>query len=400
MAPTDDDVGIGEQLISAFSCGLCKKLLFEPTSLSCCGSSFCRRCLRRWIESSVHDVGVPRCPSGGDCNCKLPVRLPGKSHALIAAMEQMMPDRYEDRKRQLAEEENAAASEQLERIGGFMPWQEVAAVTDIIFNNKVGVRRGTHGILIGDTADGRHLTVRFDGREDRSELCVNVLPEALMDPLPGSFRLGQQVMALHDLVLDGRVGVKLGTKGTVMGRCSADRVTVLFQKLEDSLQGALGVHVKEISTVRPLVGGYQLAQHVQPVRDLVVSGRVVAKMGSRGIVVGEYSEARLTVAFDGSSSDTHQLFNVLPLEVQPWCEPPAEFPPGCDICASTDLMNAAGNVVIEAGTHGSILSGVSATKVFVVFSKEASNVSPSLPLMVEAVKDRWAHISAWRRNRG
>merc|ERR1719174_184709 len=115
-------------------------------------------------------------------------------------MEQFAPDEV---KRRMEDEREEAAEEPATCYGGFKPWQIVAAARDIGFGNAVGVRQGTPGIVVSNFSDGFHLTVKFDTREDGSDLCVNVLPSTLMNPLPGGFHLSEKVCASHDLLLEG-----------------------------------------------------------------------------------------------------------------------------------------------------------------------------------------------------
>ena len=50
------------------------------------------------------------------------------------------------------------------------------------YGNNVIVRQGSPGIVVGICDDAVHLTVKFDEREDGSDLCVNV---TWMNPLFG-----------------------------------------------------------------------------------------------------------------------------------------------------------------------------------------------------------------------
>jgi hypothetical protein len=310
-----------ESVADLFSCGICDDVMLDPTTLTCCGKSFCRRCLRQWIRTSVHSAGIPRCPGG--CTAKLPFRLPARSHTLRTAIEQLIPSRLEVRRQE--EEEDVKTAEDM-CYGGFRAWEEVVANRDVIFGTRLGVRQGTPGVLVGNFVDGTHVTVKFDEREDSSELCVNVVPEALMAPLPGGFRLAQRVAALYDLMLDSEIGVRLGTGGTVVGRLGEDRLMVLFDARVDSWKGPEGpvsVNYREVTVQRPLVGGYCIAQRVQSSMDLVVGNRVVVRAGTKGAVLAEFSDTRLTVSFDSPEDGGRNCFNVLPLEIQPSseCEP-------------------------------------------------------------------------------
>mmetsp|Transcript_106744 Transcript_106744/g.211982 ORF Transcript_106744/g.211982 Transcript_106744/m.211982 type:complete len:435 (+) Transcript_106744:70-1374(+) len=366
-----------DAIVDLFACGICDDLMVEPTTLSCCGKAFCRLCLRQWIGTSVHTAGIPRCPGG--CGARVPVRLPARSRALQHAIEQLAPERLEQRKREAEEDEVVEVCP-----GGVRPWQEVAANRDIIFGSRLGIRQGTPGVVIGPFSDGCHVTVKFDEQEDGSELCVNVLPEALMVPLPGGFRLGQRIVALYHLMINDAIGVLMGTGGVVVGGHGGNRLTVLFDARLDSRLGPefpVSVGFREVIAQRPLVGGFRIAQSVQSAMDLIVGNRVVVRAGTRGSVVNEFSDTRLTVAFDISEEDGHSCFNVLPLEIKPWCEPPSDLPVGSRVQAIKDVVGTAA-ATVRAGTRGTILGGIDATQVLVSFESSEGDGAPQA-LMVE-----------------
>merc|ERR1719188_144058 len=163
MTPRGGLLGDGEEesVLELFSCSICDDVFIDPTTLTCCGKAFCRRCLRQWIRTSVHTSGIPRCPGG--CTAKLPFRLPAQSYALRNAVEQLLPEALARRRREV---EDVDEGDDDRCYGGLRRWQEIAANRDIIFGTKLGVRQGTPGILVGNFHDGSHVTVRFDERED------------------------------------------------------------------------------------------------------------------------------------------------------------------------------------------------------------------------------------------
>uniref|UniRef100_A0A7S2JLQ7 Uncharacterized protein n=1 Tax=Zooxanthella nutricula TaxID=1333877 RepID=A0A7S2JLQ7_9DINO len=56
--------------------------------------------------------------------------------------------------------------------------------------------------------------------------------------------------------------------------------------------------------------------------DLLVGSQVVVRAGTCGAVLAEFSDTRLTVLFDPPPDDGgYRSFNVLPVEIRPWCEP-------------------------------------------------------------------------------
>eukprot|EP00438_Fugacium_kawagutii_P020198 Skav207615 [mRNA] locus=scaffold1878:101822:111291:+ [translate_table: standard] len=268
-----------EAVAELFCCGICEDLMLAPITLVCCGRSFCKEFLRLWIKTNAQQGGIPRCPGG--CMQKVPFRLPPHSISLRKAMEQLVPERLAIRMKEAEEEELDDC------LGGFKAWGDIAASRDILLlsiSSSIIVRQGSPGLIVGNCEDGCHLTVKFDQREDGSELCVNVVPEALMLPLPGGFRLRQ---------------------------------------------------------------------------------KVVVHAGCRGTVLAEFSDTRLTVVFE-TSEESPSCFNVLPLEILPWCELPSHMPAGSSVKATQHLMSPCA-IIVHAGTKGTILGGVDQSLVFVSF---------------------------------
>ncbi|CAE8648803.1 unnamed protein product, partial [Polarella glacialis] len=128
----------------------------------------------------------------------------------------------------------------------------------------------------------------------------------------------------------------------------------------------VSVHFREVAAQRLLVGGFSIAQKIQASIALLVGNKVAVPAGRRGTVLAEYSDTRLTVVFDATEDGVPNCFNVLPIEIRPWCNAHCEFPVGATVKASHHLlsMNA---VVVEAGTRGVILGGVDESQVFVSF---------------------------------
>eukprot|EP00930_Biecheleria_cincta_P035476 TRINITY_DN24397_c0_g1_i1.p1 TRINITY_DN24397_c0_g1~~TRINITY_DN24397_c0_g1_i1.p1 ORF type:complete len:550 (-),score=100.08 TRINITY_DN24397_c0_g1_i1:127-1776(-) len=354
--PSLDDEAVAE----VFGCGICEDILLDPITLSCCGRSFCKGCLQTWIKTNVRSTGIPRCPGG--CSQKIPYRLPKHSITLRTAVEQLFPQRLEERRR-----EEADAEEDL-YVGGFKAWEEVAASRDVLFaNNAIGVRQGTHGIVVDKFSDGVHLTVKFDEREDGSDLCVNVIPEVLMHPLPGGLRLGQKVVAIVELILTPVMKIPLGAVGSIIGAGGGDRITVLFDpplclpcELEEQQKSfpyfPVSVSTRDVAPHRLLVGGFSIAQKVQSSGPLMVGSQTLVQAGCCGTVLGEFSDTRLTVLFE-NSAENPGCFNLLPHEIRPWCEPLDGFPVGACVMATHHLVSME-IIVAEAGARGIVLGCV------------------------------------------
>ena len=130
----------------------------------------------------------------------------------------------------------------------------------------------------------------------------------------------------------------------------------------------MSVNIREVAAQRPLVGGFSIAQRVQASMDLVVGNKVVVPAGSRGTVLAEYTDTRLTVVFEEQSGVS--CFNVLPLEILPWCPLPCDVCQGALVRAMQHLMSPCG--LVPKGTKGTVLSGVDASLVFVAFENGLS----------------------------
>eukprot|EP00928_Gymnodinium_smaydae_P083970 TRINITY_DN6721_c0_g1_i1.p1 TRINITY_DN6721_c0_g1~~TRINITY_DN6721_c0_g1_i1.p1 ORF type:complete len:452 (+),score=99.80 TRINITY_DN6721_c0_g1_i1:50-1357(+) len=365
-----------EDIADLFECGICGDILLDPLTLPCCGKVFCTGCLRQWIRTSVRSSGLPQCPAG--CPTKISFRLPAVSSAIQAAMERLIPMRLKQRRE---EEDEADEDDEIVpgKYGGFNAWQEVAAAVDIVFTRsnlpQIGVRKGTPGIVVDSNTDGRHVVVKFDRREDESELCVNVLPDALMEPLPGGLRLGQRIVALCDLIVNTSVLVRLGTGGVIVGRHDADGIHVLFDSRLDGQEGTVVVGYRTVQPQRPLVGGFHVGQEIQTAAELTVGTKIVAVAGARGTVLGEFSDCRITVSLapstngDSEGEEGVRCVNVMPPEIVPWCEPPGDMPVGHEVTNTIDLPAPCPQSVVPAGARGFVLGGVTKSQVLVAFEQ-------------------------------
>jgi hypothetical protein len=222
--------------------------------------------------------------------------------------------------------------------------------------------------------------VKFDKREDGSELCVHVLPQALMEPLPGGLRLEQRVVAIYDLMVNSQVTVRLGTCGSIIGRHDKEQIIVAFEKREDHCDSMVLVHYTALQAQRCLTGGFHIGQEIQTAADLHVGSEMVARAGARGIVVNEFSDIRITVTLTTSDDATGppRCVNVLPVEIVPWCEPPGDMPIGheVEISSPPGCLVSAGAAAVSVGTRGHIVGGVSSHEVLVSFESLPDNARP------------------------
>jgi hypothetical protein len=301
-------------------------------------------------------------------------------------MQKLVPDELERRKGEDAEEAEEEEDEQTCH-GGFKVWEQVAATTDISFGHLLCVRQGTPGIVVGNSDDDQHVTVKFERREDDSDLCVDVLHGHLMKPLPRNFRLGQKVIACVDLELNDAIVVPLGCTGTIVAPAigAVDRLLVSFEERSDGVEGCIAVDAEAIFPDRPLVGGYKLGQKVLCNSDLVVNNQVLVPRDTAGKVIAEYSDTRLTVDFNVSESnqnqegyESHCVFNVQPVEIRAFRDSPCDMRPGEIVHSKFDL-GTEDNVLVLAGTRGTVHACIDELRIIVAFEgNEEHGKSPQL----------------------
>lgn len=293
-----------------FECGLCTELVVDPTTLSCCGKTFCLSCLQTWLVTSVHQAGVPRCPAG--CGKPLPFRLPPRSEMLQRAIESIYPEELRRRRSEVEE-----GDESRPIAGGFTAWQDVVAALDLECNGNVLVGFGTRGIVVGPH-DGGRIIVKFNQRLDDSELCMNVTPRELAPQLPQhfGFHIGDRVAAVRDLMFGPQVGVRFGVRGTIIKGFGSDRISVRFDERVDGTGILVNVTPQEIQVDRRLVGGFTIGQKVFAAEDLRTNVLAV-RAGTLGVVMSQYSDIRVTVQFDERADGSSAPMNVTAGQILP-----------------------------------------------------------------------------------
>lgn len=312
---TEERAAAADRAVDELECNLCTDTVYSPTTLQCCGKTFCRRCLQKWLRKSVEQAGVPRCPAG--CGSKLPFKLPARNQMLQRVVEAVAAQELERRK----EEDAEYAAEEPEVPGEFFAWQEVAAKTTLSAGAKHIVKAFTSGIVVGPARSEGRVTVKFEWREDGSELCVDVMPSEIMLQLPQhlSFRVGDTVAAAHDLRNGDRLLVSFGAKGRLVGTAQINdalRLVVQFEERCDGAAGALSVLPCEVVAPGPYIGGFSVAQRVHAARDLVSGNTLLAREGAGGVVLGPYSDIRVTVRFDERADGANMAVNVTSDEIR------------------------------------------------------------------------------------
>mmetsp|Transcript_139972 Transcript_139972/g.390209 ORF Transcript_139972/g.390209 Transcript_139972/m.390209 type:complete len:341 (-) Transcript_139972:169-1191(-) len=335
MVPPPTD-GLPEDF---FECGICKDLLLDPVTLSCCGKSFCQDCLRQCLRAAAK-TGVARCPAG--CGQIVPFRLPAPSQLLQRCLEALEPEALARRREAAAELEAeeaeaepgeaeaggaevgagdppvAAAADGLP--GGFQVWEEVAASRDLTVGDRIVAVWGTPGVVLGPaerTPD--RIEVIFDERTDFARSSLNVRPFELERQLPAHFgvRIAQPVVATKDLFCGPTLLARLGSRGVVRCRHSEERATVQFDQRADGSELPVNVHFSEVTPQRTLLGGYRVGQRVAASQDLFSGNTLMVHSGTLGSVCCEYSDARLTVKFDSRADGSSCGVNLTLAELRP-----------------------------------------------------------------------------------
>lgn len=338
MAPEPKVGNTACTICDTFRCGVCQELLLDPLTLICCGASFCCRCLHSLIRINVQNDKIPKCPAA--CGEALPFRLPACSTSLLNVINKVVPHEIESRRRQQEEmdKENITDQDMDSCYGGLIAWRDVVAARDIYFCNQIVVQQGTLGVVVGNLPDGRCVAVKFDERQDTSERCVHVLPDWVMPPLPGGFRLHQRVVASNSFLVNGDVAVRFGFCGIITGRHGEDHINVVFDERLDGGEGALSVHYHQIQAHRKFAGGFQTGQHVYAAMDLVLNAKVTIKKGWKGTILDEFSAVRVIVSFNSVTEGGNPIaLNVLPHEIKTWYEILDEFSIGESVRAIVDL---------------------------------------------------------------
>eukprot|EP00929_Paragymnodinium_shiwhaense_P115004 TRINITY_DN83585_c0_g1_i1.p1 TRINITY_DN83585_c0_g1~~TRINITY_DN83585_c0_g1_i1.p1 ORF type:complete len:392 (-),score=79.62 TRINITY_DN83585_c0_g1_i1:183-1358(-) len=311
LSSDSSDVVSIEMQEELFACGICQDVVCEPTTLTCCGRSFCRTCLRSCMVSKAQVEAMPICPGG--CGAKLPYRLPPVSRMI----DEFVAATWKKRQQERLEELKQASEAEEAFPGGFRPWQEVAAALDLLIGSNVVAAFGTRGIVVTrDIVPGR-ITVKFDELLDGRERCLHVQPREIVAQLPTRLgvSIGQRVYATADLMFGEAVGVRHGVQGSVLGRHMSDRLTVLFDERVDGQSLPVNVLPGEVKPWKIFAGGFLVGQEVKAKSDLICGGAVLVRKGVRGVVWSEYSDTRLCVQFDRREDGDASLVNVTPGEI-------------------------------------------------------------------------------------
>ncbi|CAK0846489.1 unnamed protein product [Prorocentrum cordatum] len=307
-----------------FECGLCSELVLEPTVVPCCGNTFCQACLKKWVLRKCRESGVPRCPHAG-CEARMPLRLPGVSRMLAAAVEALFPEELERRRLDGAADQDLE-EEQQAIPGNFALLDEVAASRDLTTGvgneRKVVVPMSGAGFVVGrsEQEDGR-VTVKFEDRMDGAEGCLNVTLGELVRQLPARFgvRLGQRVVAARDLMFGPTLGVRFGVHGTVLGSSqglgSEDRINIQFDSRADGQSGDVSCLPEEVAPACKLAGGFELADSVVAARDLFSADHRIVLCGTRGRIMRSMNDLRVSVQFERREDNLEHMVNVTPCEI-------------------------------------------------------------------------------------
>lgn len=229
--------------------------------------------------------------------------------------------------------------------GGYRQGETVAAAKDLRVKGQIVVKQGIVGTIIGqsNTDPANRITVAFARREDGRCNNLNVVPSEIQRlPCTGGLMPGDRVAATRQLLV-----VPKGTHGTVVGPSCArtTRVAVRFNPVQGAEEVVLHVESEDLRILhavgedvddtcgefpdsddnteglprQAVAGGYNRGETVVAVRDLCVSGRVVARMGVLGTVIGPSSQDpvnRITISFAWREDGKTNNLNVMTNEVR------------------------------------------------------------------------------------
>lgn len=303
-----------------FECSICADLILEPLTLSCCGKSFCRSCLRNCLEMGAKQEFVPSCPSG--CGNKMPLPLPAVNHMLQQVIQVLRPQDLARRRKERDESSDEIATPYGVLVSsGFEIGQEVAAAHQLHIKHRTVAHLGSRAVVLaGDLVAGR-ITVKFHERLDGRSECVHVLPLQIVPQLPAScgVSVGQRVLAAMNLYVGSTAIVWRGTEGVV--ECLTPdmlelRLTVQFSQRADGSSSKVNVTPMEITPFCILAGGFWPMQKVQAATDLYAGGKKIVRAGIPGIICARFSETRFSVKFDDREDGSDAMVNVTPEEVR------------------------------------------------------------------------------------
>lgn len=168
------------------------------------------------------------------------------------------------------------------------------------------------------------------------------------------FQGGDAVVATRDLRVRGRVVVRQGGRGSVVGpAASLGRICVHFEQREDASDNRLNCMPDELRPI--LAGGHQLGARVRAARHMEVPhGRGIA-LGAHGTIVGPARDAprdRLVVRFTGVGGEPAEEVMCELEDVESAIA--GDFRRGNAVIATRDLR-VGGTVVVREGVLGTVV---------------------------------------------
>ncbi|CAJ1405260.1 unnamed protein product [Effrenium voratum] len=204
----------------------------------------------------------------------------------------------------------------------------------------------------------------------------------------GGFVAGDTVVASRDLRVRGRVVVRQGGSGYVVGPASSSgRICVQFEQREDQSENRLNCLPDELRHTLP--GGYLAGTRVRSRRPLEPPSGVVIPAGSFGVVIGPARDPlfrRLLVRFALNSQDHVEELICDPSDVE--TNIPGNYRRGNAVIATRDLR-VGGQVVVREGVLGTVVgpsSSDSQHRVTVSFSQREDGSRNRLNCVVNEIK--------------
>lgn len=201
------------------------------------------------------------------------------------------------------------------------------------------------------------------------------------------FVCGDTVVAARDLRVRGKVVVRQGGSGYVVGPASSGRICVQFEQRGDQSDNRLNCLPDELR--HTLAGGYLAGTRVRCNKALDAPSRVVIPAGTSGVVVGPARDSqfqRLLVRFALHGHEHVEEVACDPVDIE--TNIPGNFRRGNAIVATRDLR-VGGQVVVREGVLGTVVgpsTSDSQHRVTVSFSHREDGSRNRLNCVVNEIK--------------
>jgi len=204
----------------------------------------------------------------------------------------------------------------------------------------------------------------------------------------GGFVCGDTVVSARDLRVRGKIVVRQGGSGYVVGPASSSgRICVQFEQREDQSDNRLNCLPDELR--HTLAGGYLAGTRVRCHRALEAPSGAIIPQGTSGLVVGPARDSqfqRLLVRFAPAGHEQVEELACDPVDIE--TNIPGNFRRGNAIIATRDLR-VGGQVVVREGVLGTVVgpsTSDSQHRVTVSFSHREDGSRNRLNCVVSEIK--------------